>query len=307
MPILLGTRRSLIGGSGLLPFTDDFNRANGVIGNGWTADATWAITTGTLMNTPNLGSELYANTGFASDTSWTKGTGWTIASGVATHASGSTSSITQVVGTVGVWGRMVYTVSNYGGSNGVSAQFGGSNDTASGGQSSNGTATRSYRSITTTAGFRANSAMTGDLDNVSFKAYTLSELLATREFGRNDVDITAKLAGINTGNAAGIVLNLDSYSNPQNFVLAIYDRVNAFLIKCVGGTYTDVINTAATFASGASVRVTKRGTTYQLFYNGSQVGTDQTISDVGIISNTRHGIFNLYELNAIDDFSIVAN
>ena len=43
-----------------------------------------------------LGAELFTNGGFSSDSDWTKGTGWTIANGVASHdASGGAGDLTQ--------------------------------------------------------------------------------------------------------------------------------------------------------------------------------------------------------------------
>jgi len=45
---------------------------------------------------PRLGSELVVNGAFAADTDWTKGTGWTIAGGVAVAAAGTESEIAQV-------------------------------------------------------------------------------------------------------------------------------------------------------------------------------------------------------------------
>ena len=51
-----------------------------------------------------LGSELVTNGGFATDSDWTKGTGWTIAGGVATHAAGTASALDQAnVTTPGAW------------------------------------------------------------------------------------------------------------------------------------------------------------------------------------------------------------
>jgi hypothetical protein len=44
-----------------------------------------------------LGSELVANGGFDVDASWTKGTGWTISSGEASHAAGTASYLSQSV------------------------------------------------------------------------------------------------------------------------------------------------------------------------------------------------------------------
>lgn len=48
-------------------------------------------------NDGDTATSLLSNGGFASDTIWTKGTGWTIGSGVATHASGTVSTISQAV------------------------------------------------------------------------------------------------------------------------------------------------------------------------------------------------------------------
>lgn len=42
-----------------------------------------------------LGPELIVNGGFDADSNWTKGTGWTIAGGVAVGAAGSASALTQ--------------------------------------------------------------------------------------------------------------------------------------------------------------------------------------------------------------------
>jgi len=44
---------------------------------------------------------LLTNPGFAADTDWTKGTGWTIGSGQATHAAGTSSILQQAVATLG--------------------------------------------------------------------------------------------------------------------------------------------------------------------------------------------------------------
>ena len=58
--------------------------------------------------------ELSTNGTFASDTGWTKGAGWTIASGVASHAGENATYIQQSI-TLSVGGvyRIVFTVSNY--------------------------------------------------------------------------------------------------------------------------------------------------------------------------------------------------
>jgi hypothetical protein len=89
-------------------------------------------------------------------------------------------------------------------------------------------------------------------------------------------------------------------------VLGYYHRGDGkvYLDKYVGGTRTNLIATTAAYVAGATVRVVKNGTTYQLFYNNVQIGTDQTISDAGIISNTIHGLFSTYSGNTLDTVTI---
>jgi len=76
------------------------------------------------------------------------------------------------------------------------------------------------------------------------------------------------------------------------------------LEKNVAGTYTTVQSTAVTYSAGATLRVIKDGTKYRVYYNNALVGTEQTISDAGIISNTKHGLFSTYSGNTFDNFTL---
>jgi len=105
---------------------------------------------------------------------------------------------------------------------------------------------------------------------------------------------------------AGLVLNLDSAASPANFVVGYHNGTNAVLAKCVAGVWTTVISAAATYSSGATLRVVKDGTSYALFYNNSKVGSTSTISDAGIISNTLAGLFSSYSSNTLDNFQLFA-
>ena len=61
-----------------------------------------------------LGPDLVTNGNFATDASWTKGTGWTIAGGKATHAAGSLASLSQSIGLVaGLTYQVTFTVTDY--------------------------------------------------------------------------------------------------------------------------------------------------------------------------------------------------
>lgn len=80
------------------------------------------------------------------------------------------------------------------------------------------------------------------------------------------------------GPQAGLVIN---YLDASNFVIGFYNRATgkAELLKCVTGTWTSLINTTVAYSAGAELKIIVSGTTYQLWYNGAQVGINQTISD----------------------------
>lgn len=100
----------------------------------------------------------------------------------------------------------------------------------------------------------------------------------------------------------GIVLRGSEQTGevPTNCLLALLRRRAsgpslgmAALIKKIGTTYTSVIaETNVTLAASADLEVRASGSTVSLWYNGAQVGTDQTISDAQLVNNTFHGLFS---------------
>jgi hypothetical protein len=143
-------------------------------------------------------------------------------------------------------------------------------------------------------------------DDASLKALTLASLFASINSDQNDVRVQAE-ATLTINTQAGVVVNLDSAVAPANFVIGFHNGVSAKLVKCVAGIYTELITAVAAYGAGRVVQVRKSGTTYQLYYNGVQIGADQTINDAGIINNTIHGLFSTYAGNSLDDFSIEKN
>lgn len=110
---------------------------------------------------------LVTNGTFDSDTDWTKGTGWTIGSGVASKSSGTASSLLQenIVVTNKVY-SVQFTISNYSAGNMYVILDGSGSGTS---RSANGTYTEN---VTATGGsgrfsLYASSSFVGDVDNVS--------------------------------------------------------------------------------------------------------------------------------------------
>ncbi|MFA5379431.1 MAG: hypothetical protein WC455_26985 [Dehalococcoidia bacterium] len=94
---------------------------------------------------------------------------------------------------------------------------------------------------------------------------------------------------IAAGETAGLLLCIDDPTNIQNCVKVWHDKTNLHLAKMVGGSYAaDSINAAATYAAGGRIVCIKTGTTFSAYYNNVKIGADVTISDAGIVSNTKH-------------------
>lgn len=118
-----------------------------------------------------LGAELVTNGAFAADTDWTKGTGWTIAAGVASHAAGTASDIEQTVAiTENDWYRVELDISGWTVGS-LTPKVGGTSGTAI-----SANVTDNKETIQAGAGtlleFTATSDFDGDLDNVSLKRVT---------------------------------------------------------------------------------------------------------------------------------------
>ena len=152
--------------------------------------------------------------------------------------------------------------------------------------------------------FRRAVATSSDiyLDDFSYKRHTLSTMFAGRTMADGNQDVSAPVT-IVSRTRAGVVARLDSLTSPANFLIASHDGVNARLTQCKAGAYTELIATAATYVAGAAVRIWCSGSTAKLYYNGSQVGTDQSVD--AALTGTIFGKFNTYASNVIGACTIV--
>ena len=144
-------------------------------------------------------------------------------------------------------------------------------------------------------------------DDISVRGMTLSSLFRTVDATVANVIAETTITKPSSAyiTQGGLVLNLDSTSSPANFVIAYLNGTSSVrLDKVVAGTYTNLIATAVTYSAGAPLKVVKDGNSYSVYYNGAQVGTTQTISDAGIGSNTKHGLFSTHSAQTFDSFSL---
>lgn len=144
-------------------------------------------------------------------------------------------------------------------------------------------------------------------DDASVKALSVPTLLAYVQGTATDTPL-ARVNAIAANTQAGVIGWCDDPSNPQNFVIAIHNGSgNVNLTKCVGGVYTNLISSSVTFVADAAIEIRRpSGNTFQLWYNGSQVGADQTISDAAIANNSApyYGPFSTYSGNTFTLFTL---
>lgn len=159
------------------------------------------------------------------------------------------------------------------------------------------------RADAATAGIRSDAAGDGTIDNVFIKALTLNTLFNVRTGASMPASVIA--TGTITANApSGVCYGLDSISAPTNVIIATHDGGTAVkLEKLVAGTWTTVLSTTASYVAGVLPQIKYTGgTTFQLFYNGTQRGADQTISDAG--TGTLHGVISTYSSNTITGVTV---
>lgn len=137
----------------------------------------------------------------------------------------------------------------------------------------------------------------GRFDDVEMYELSTASLFSLVEHSSSDVDISAAVTRPASGYwQVGLAARVDSAVNPQNFVVMMSVNTNGthaiHILKCVAGTYTTVQATTVTYVAGARYRLVCSGNDVSIYYNESQVGTTQVVSDAGIISNTLHGLFS---------------
>lgn len=288
----------------------------------WTG-ATWTISTNKAVNTPTAGGEIVVNGTMEADSNWNNfstpatnersniqahagtysrhfiqdaayegvnsdafsvvvgtwycATGWIYRTDIGADYDSTIMSFRQAIGTV-------LATATYKGSRNAWKQL-----TATG---------RAAASVATGLIAFYTGTATGQcyIDDASVKPLTLATLLASIDASNANVVASINITfDADSAVQAGLVLCLDSAASPDNFILVYYSRHDGKIYidkKTTAGGYANVAATTTTYSAGATLQVTKSGTTVTVVYNGSAVGTPATISDAGIISNTLHGLFS---------------
>lgn len=310
-----------------VPFADDFERADGVLGNGWTSP-NYLIVSGKAVGTPTVGSELLADPGL--EVAYTSGLCGTLAlSGSPTmvesadvHGGSKAQQFTGVASNndaywsvrpaavngqwylARLWTKKT-TLSNDNARVLISQAAAKPATTLHRpiNQASYGEIVQIFRTDSTaviTYGVRefGSSAFTTIIfDDGSIKPITYSTLFALRQSGQANLIVRA---GMNqTEGICGIVVRADDLSNPQNCIIAYLHRANLYfyiiLEKRVNGVWSQLIAPVlianySVYVSDKLLEIRCNGSSVSLYYDSVQIGTTQTVADATIINNTINGV-----------------
>jgi uncharacterized membrane protein len=327
---LTGNERS-ISNEGKLELSYDFTVSGAITYGGlWLHNGTWSIGINQLTNTPTQGSNALTDGGLETWASATNLTSWTESvAGTSTvnqetssvhggsnaarldvDSSGSSVFISQNAATNGTWYQLVGWAKNS--TTGKSFSLGTAANpwavvknlvltTAYAQYTVADRATAAGLVISRSSGLSASSSIY--LDDLTLYPLTLNQLFAVRLGTANPASVAANLT-ITQGCVCGVVYGLDSYTAPTTFIYAIHDGLTSVqMIKCVSGTYTSLVSATVSYVAGAQIKIVYTGSnTYQLWYNGTQRGTDQTVSDAG--TGVYHGALSTYSGNTISGFVV---
>lgn len=271
------------GGGFALPYSVDFTGlADGAIPARLTG-ATWAVSSGRAVNTPTLGAAVNLDPDFPTpNANWNLGGNWTIADGVASHASGATlDALSQLVLTAGTWYRFDWTITAYTQGQFI-CRFGGATNLGVA-RTAAATYVDTYRADNTTGAIRASTTAIGSVDDFTMKPITTTTLYSYLDMRRAYGEVNA-IWEVAAGSQFGVMM-FDNPANPLNVVMAYCDG-NGYIKmdKRVNGTWSTVEATVAAAVTGKNLRLYRAagGDVFQVYYGAAgsevQIGTDQTIT-----------------------------
>lgn len=160
------------------------------------------------------------------------------------------------------------------------------------------------------AGFSGPSVKTGNTDNTvymddaSMKQITLSSCLQTVLLPTKNITMTVKFRS-QAGTQCGLVIGLDSPSNPQNMIMAYHDGTMVKTDLCEAGAYTNISTPTLTRVDDAELTITRDNDVIAVHYNNALASTSwplRTLS-AGENSNTSGLYVGLFSTSSLNSFS----
>lgn len=107
-----------------------------------------------------------------------------------------------------------------------------------------------------------------------------------------DVNLTRNTA------TAGLILR---YVDADNYLKVDHDGTNLIFTQRVAGSNTDLVAAAAAYGAARQIRCILNGTVGQVFYNGVQIGANQTVP---ASTSVNHGLYFTDTDSTLDAFAV---
>ena len=324
----------LVSGAPAFPFSQDFS-ANGSLAK-WTTPGTWAVAGGRAVCTPTEGAEDISNGDMeAGDppTGWTPIASAALASVADERTGGAGSKSMSVTNGLAATGYAVQTLHNTANTwvryRMWAKRLGASNLSMVHRMFTSGFADvfGTYSSVITDNNWYARDntcrligngcqAVAGSHGSTLGAAAQYDDVSVVPLTGLTMYRKAASLGNfraawtIATCMQAGLDILVNDPTTPTRYVRAYVDRIDSkmYAWKVIDGTWTAVLaGTTIVYSADAYVEIRHSVSgTMQFYYNNAQVGTDKTVSDVELLSNTYAGPFSTNGGNSLKSFFATA-
>ena len=234
---------------------------------------------------PIYGPELVTNGDFATDSDWSKGTGWTISGGTASFNGGADAAISQSsVVTSGTEYKVLFTISDLTTSGSLQLRFGstGSVDKTI---NKNGTYYFHLTADGTTLYFRAISGFNGSIDNVSVQEVLTDGADFTFSRGSNLSATRVNADGLIEKGRENIVLHSNDFSQSSWAKLNGASVSSTQVADPFGGTNAWELTFATNNDSRIQQQVTTVNNTVYAFSVWARVTSGTKIVNLGAVGN----------------------
>lgn len=314
------------GGGGLLPFVDDFERADGDLGNGWEyAPGVWTISGGEVVATPSLGPDLLTNGNMEDGDpphNWTPGTGATLASAADERTGGagaksmeitrgSSNAVATQTPTIAAnaWLRMGGWFKKGTGTNvGMYSNRFSFNTTSPDWVNLVGAERAIAANIAAKISLTGSAGQTGRADDITEQVITFPDTLAVVNAGTPYVRASATIT-VSQYTPAGVILALDSQTDPKNFIAAFHNQTYLLVQVCKNGTYSEIVGTTSYTSTGAPTNNTleleyQSNGILRIYWDGHQWGEDKYVDPASFAPGNLAGMLSTDPTNLIHAASV---
>lgn len=128
------------------------------------------------------------------------------------------------------------------------------------------------------------------LDDFSYKKFLKSSLFARRNFYSN-LFVSSKITLDENNSLSGIFCRMNN--NMTSYIgVFINNGSRIYVFKVLENVPALILNSAIAYSENSLLSITATNSSVSIYYGGIQIGTTQSVTDVGIVNNKFCGLFS---------------